>query len=209
MGNPLPVASPTRTHYSDQSVVTQRRVLRLLATEEPSLAGSQAHRHVKEDRPELTLYLDVAGSDSRRLRFRGGLAGGVLRRVRAYIDAHLGERISLKDLARQAGVSRFHFARQFRLTTGVSPMAYLRRVRIEHSLRMLLSGDSTIAEVAARLGFADQSHFTRIFARMVGMSPKHFVVCAPLRGKAGGLGEQILARRDARRSLPSGFSTWC
>ncbi len=110
--------------------------------------------------------------------FRGGLPGGALKRVRAYVEAHIGDHITLADLSRQAGVSRFHFARQFRLSTGESPMEYLRRVRIQRSLRMLLSREATIAGVAARLGFADQSHFTRIFVRFVGMSPGRFVLRA-------------------------------
>jgi AraC family transcriptional regulator len=110
-------------------------------------------------------------------RFRGGLPGGALRRVRAYIDGHIGERISLEQLARQAGVSRFHFARQFRLSTGESPMGYLRRVRIERSKSILQTRHTTIAEVAARLGFSDQSHFTRIFGRLVGVSPGNFARC--------------------------------
>ena len=107
-------------------------------------------------------------------RFPGGLGANVLRRIRAYIDAHIGEHISLDDLARQAGISRFHFARQFRLTTGESPMGYLRRVRIERSKSILQSRETTIAEVAATLGFSDQSHFTRTFGRLVGVSPGSF-----------------------------------
>jgi AraC family transcriptional regulator len=104
-------------------------------------------------------------------QFRGGLPGGALQRVRAYIDAHIGERISLDDLASQAGVSRFHFARQFRLSTGQSPMAYLRRARVERSKSILKTRETSIAEIAARLGFSDQSHFTRIFGRLVGVPP--------------------------------------
>jgi AraC family transcriptional regulator len=125
-------------------------------------------------RPPLRL---VADRSPVRHRFRGGLAGGALQRVRAYMDGHIGERISLDELARQAGVSRFHFARQFRLSTGESPMGYLRRVRIERSKSILQTRDSTIAEVAARLGFSDQSHFTRIFGRLVGVSPGSFARC--------------------------------
>ncbi len=117
------------------------------------------------------------GSGQAPYRFRGGLAGGALRRVRSYIDEHIGERISLDELARQAGVSRFHFARQFRLSTGESPMSYLRRVRIERSKRILQTRDTSIAEVAAQLGFSDQSHFTRIFGRLVGTSPGSFARC--------------------------------
>jgi AraC family transcriptional regulator len=128
------------------------------------------------ERPPLRLVPD--GEEARRgadrPAFRGGLAGGALRRVRAYIDAHIGERISLGELARQAGCSRFHFARQFRLSTGESPMGYLRRVRIERSKSILQSSDTTIAQVAASLGFSDQSHFTRIFGRVVGVSPGSF-----------------------------------
>jgi AraC family transcriptional regulator len=123
------------------------------------------------DRPALRLVPDTA---EERHRFRGGLPGGALRRVRGYIDSHIGERISLDELARQAGVSRFHFARQFRLSTGESPMEHLRRVRIERSKSILQARGSTIAEVAARLGFSDQSHFTRIFGRLVGVSPGSF-----------------------------------
>jgi AraC family transcriptional regulator len=131
---------------------------------------SRELRHDK-GRPPLRL---VSDTDNLRHRFRGGLAGGALRRVRAYIEEHIGERISLDELAVQAGVSRFHFARQFRLSTGESAMGYLRRMRIERSKSILQSRDSTIAEVAARLGFSDQSHFTRIFGRLVGVSPGSF-----------------------------------
>ena len=112
--------------------------------------------------------------EDERDRFRGGLPGGALRRVRTYIDEHIGERIYLSELARQAGVSRFHFARQFRLSTGESPMEYLRRVRIDRSKRILETRRTTIAEVAAGLGFSDQSHFTRTFGRLVGVSPASF-----------------------------------
>jgi AraC family transcriptional regulator len=139
-------------------------------------------------RPEIgrpTLHLlkdDDAGTSERwrplgnsvHSRFPGGLGANVLGRIRAYIDAHIGEHISLDDLARQAGISRFHFARQFRLTTGESPMGYLRRVRIERSKSILQSRETTIAEVAATLGFSDQSHFTRTFGRLVGVSPGSF-----------------------------------
>ena len=128
------------------------------------------------ERPPLRLLPDGDGArrGAARPAFRGGLAGGALRRVRAYIDAHIGERISLGELARQAGCSRFHFARQFRLSTGESPMGYLRRVRIERSKGILQSSETTIAEVAASLGFSDQSHFTRIFGRLVGVPPGSF-----------------------------------
>jgi AraC family transcriptional regulator len=60
------------------------------------------------------------------------------------------------------------------LSTGESPMAYLRRMRIERSKSILQTREATIAEVAAGLGFSDQSHFTRTFGRLVGVSPRSF-----------------------------------
>jgi AraC-like DNA-binding protein len=56
-------------------------------------------------------------------------------------------------------------------------MEYLRRVRIERSKRIRQTHDATIAEVAVRLGFSDQSHFTRTFGRLVGVSPGSFARC--------------------------------
>lgn len=155
-------------------VIRSGAVLRLLPDGEGARAPGEwpAARVTARDGTRASLWLEGAGPA--RPRFRGGLAGGALRRVRAYIDEHIGERISLDELARQAGVSRFHFARQFRLSTGQSPMEYLRRVRIEYSKRILKERDTTIAEVAASLGFSDQSHFTRTFGRLVGVSPGSF-----------------------------------
>ena len=124
-----------------------------------------------------TLRLLKSDAEPGPSRFRGGLTASTLRRVLTYIDEHLGERISLGELACEAGISRFHFARQFRLSTGESPMEYLRHVRIERSKSILQNRETTIAEVAATLGFSDQSHFTRTFGRLVGVSPGSFARC--------------------------------
>ena len=104
----------------------------------------------------------------------GGLTGRTFERIRAYVENNIGEPISLPDLARVAGVSRFHFARLFRRRTGESPMSYVVRSRIERAKLLLLAGEQKIADIAAALGFADQSHFTRTFRRLVGMSPSEF-----------------------------------
>jgi AraC family transcriptional regulator len=103
-----------------------------------------------------------------------GLSGSVFSRVRRYIEEHVDQRISLDDLASIAGVSRFHFARQFRRRTGRSPMDYLLRIRIERAKAMLVTREWRVVDVAAALGFADQSHFTRTFRKMVGTSPSSF-----------------------------------
>lgn len=103
-----------------------------------------------------------------------GLSRRALTRACSYIAENLGERFTLDDLARQAGVSRFHFARLFRVSTGDSPMAYLLKSRIERAKQMLLQDDRPVCEIAAALGFCDQSHLTRTFRRMTGLTPREF-----------------------------------
>lgn len=103
-----------------------------------------------------------------------GLSRRALTRACSYIAENLGERFTLDDLARQAGVSRFHFARLFRVSTGDSPMAYLLKSRIERAKQMLLQDERPVCEVAAALGFCDQSHLTRTFRRLTGVTPREF-----------------------------------
>lgn len=107
-------------------------------------------------------------------RARRGLSRRALNRACSFIAENLGERFTLDDLARQAGVSRFHFARLFRVSTGDSPMAYLLKSRIERAKQMLLQDDRPVCEIAAVLGFCDQSHLTRTFRRLTGLTPREF-----------------------------------
>jgi transcriptional regulator GlxA family with amidase domain len=97
-----------------------------------------------------------------------------LRRVTAYVHERIGSPISLDDLASVAGVSRFHFHRQFRKSMGVTPHDYVLRARIEHAKALLTGSDLTIGEVSGAVGFADQSHFSNIFRKLTAMTPRGF-----------------------------------
>jgi len=103
-----------------------------------------------------------------------GLPRYKLRRVMAYVDASLGGPISLDDLASVAGVSRFHFHRQFRKTVGVTPREYVLRARIERAKGLLTESDLTVGEVSGAVGFVDQSHFSNNFRRLTAMTPRGF-----------------------------------
>lgn len=93
--------------------------------------------------------------------------------VRAYLEGHFAERIRLDFLAALAGLSVFHLIRVFRAATGLTPYAYLEQVRVHQAIRMLREG-APIAVVAWRTGFADQSHLTRLFKRLVGVPPGRY-----------------------------------
>ena len=100
-----------------------------------------------------------------------GLVKWRLMRVQKYIEEQLAERISLADLARSAGLSRMHFAAQFRAATGMRPHEYLVRQRIQKAQEMLLTTSTPLVEVALSVGFQTQAHFTTVFRRFLGETP--------------------------------------
>jgi AraC family transcriptional regulator len=90
------------------------------------------------------------------------------------LRARTGECIRLSDLAQAVGVHPIHLARTFRARHGISVGEYGRRVRIEWAAAEIARGESSLAAVATEAGFADQSHFTRLFRRYVGTTPARF-----------------------------------
>ena len=129
-----------------------------------------------------------------------GLSRRALARALAYIEANLGEKFSLEDVARAANVSRFHFARQFRIRTGESPMSYCLAMRIDRAKQRLAAGNYRVCEVAADLGFFDQSHFARTFRRMTGMSPSDYVrLCDEVLSPRAALEQQHVAEKRGPR----------
>jgi AraC-like DNA-binding protein/mannose-6-phosphate isomerase-like protein (cupin superfamily) len=104
----------------------------------------------------------------------GSLSPMQWQRVRDYCFAHLGEKISLDELAAVCGLGRFHFLRQFKQTIGMTPHAWLVRLRLEQACSLLARSAVTIADVAQGLGFYDQSHFNRAFRQAFGVAPSNY-----------------------------------
>jgi AraC-like DNA-binding protein len=104
----------------------------------------------------------------------GGLSPGAMRRVREYVEVHLDESIDLSMLARVAGLSVHHFARQFKQSAGVPPHVYLTQKRVERAREMLVQTDLSLAEIAFAVGFFDQGHLARHFRYMLGTTPREF-----------------------------------
>ena len=134
------------------------------------------HRLVLEDPPGpgreeelrrlLTLLLErwgqppASGPDRRR----------EVEEACAFLERHLGERVSLDQLCRRAGLSRSTLLRAFARTKGVTPYRYLENLRVARAGELLEQGIPP-AEVALRTGFSDQSHLTNCFGRFTGLSP--------------------------------------
>jgi AraC-like DNA-binding protein len=94
-----------------------------------------------------------------------------LKRVHEYVDTHIEETISLSDMAAVAGLSRMHFAAQFRIATGLRPHDYLLNQRIERAKVLLLETNTSLAEIALIVGFRAQAHFSTVFKRLTRTTP--------------------------------------
>ncbi len=114
-------------------------------------------------------HYPAAGAGPRR--FAGGLSGSRLRRVLSYIADNHGRDLSLEDLAGEAAMSTFHFAREFKRATGTTPHQHLIKFRVERAKALLAGSRLPLAEVGLRTGFSHQSHFTRLFRRLTGTTP--------------------------------------
>ncbi len=140
----------------------------------PALAGGHAprlfidgllialHSHL------ATRYAQVRMIDRHRT---GSLAPWQLAHAKAMIDAHLGNGLSILELAAACQLSPAYFSRAFRKSTGLSPHQWLVRRRFETARDLLTRTTLPLSDIAALCGFADQSHFTRVFSHAVGTSP--------------------------------------
>jgi AraC-like DNA-binding protein len=94
-----------------------------------------------------------------------------LKRATEYIAAHLSEPIGLAEIAASTGLTRMHFAAQFRAATGLPPHEYLVRRRIDRAQQLLAASELSLAAIALEVGFKAQAHFTTVFSRIVGETP--------------------------------------
>lgn len=94
--------------------------------------------------------------------------------VAAYLDTHYDTPVSLDELCAVAGMSKYHFIRSFTKVKGISPYSYLQTVRITRAKTLLEQGTPPV-QVALLTGFADQSHFTNCFKRLIGLTPRQYM----------------------------------
>jgi len=117
-----------------------------------------------------TLAMHIARREPSRTKVNA-LPKWRLRHVKEYVRTHFDRCISLSDLARVAGLSRMHFAAQFRAATGFRPREYLLHQRIEQAKFLLSSSEMALVEVALAVGFSTQAHFSTVFKRITGNTP--------------------------------------
>ncbi|MEP7313374.1 MAG: AraC family transcriptional regulator [Pseudomonadota bacterium] len=102
---------------------------------------------------------------------RGGLAPWQIRCATEFMIARLGDDMSLSEPAGACGLSMSYFSRAFKKSMGTPPHRWLLLQRVLHAKSLLRDADRSLADIASACGFADQSHFTRVFTGIVGASP--------------------------------------
>jgi AraC family transcriptional regulator len=128
----------------------------------------------------------------------GALPRGKLRAVVAYIEEYLDASPTLEQMAAVARLSPYHFARQFKVATGLPPHQYLIARRVERAKQLLQGGgDVSLAQVAAHAGFADQSVFCHHFKRLVDVTPGRFQAPARIANRP-----QVPPRNPTANPLP-------
>lgn len=124
--------------------------------------------------------LDLLHEESRQLGgapfapTKGGLAPWAARRCMELMRARLSEDISLDDLASEARLSVFHFARMFKQSVGTSPRVYLTRLRVERACELLESTNLSITQIAQEVGYSSNQVLARIFVKHRRMSPTDY-----------------------------------
>jgi AraC family transcriptional regulator len=108
---------------------------------------------------------------------RSALQKWRLIRVVEYIETHLHQPIYLAELSAAAGLSRMHFAAQFRKATGYTPHGFVTKQRVARAQELLIDGKLSLSDVAAAVGFSTQAHFSAVFKKLVGNSPAQWRSC--------------------------------
>lgn len=107
-------------------------------------------------------------------RAQNALPGSKLRRAITFMAARLDQSFDLDSLAHEVGMSKFHFSRLFKTSTGISPSRYFIRQRVAKAQQLLQETDTNIIEIGMTVGYSSPSHFAQIFRRETGLSPSHY-----------------------------------
>lgn len=158
-----------RVHADDEQLVRLGQMLRHEA------AGSAPGSSLAVDALAEALVIGaVRAEKDPRVRTPAGRLDRGIAAALDLIETRHADPLCVDQMARAAGMSRFHFSRLFREQTGKSPYQHLVDVRLSHAATALRRGRASVSEVALRTGFADLSRFSRLFRERMGVSPSRY-----------------------------------
>ena len=121
----------------------------------------------------LTLF-SLIQRESARTEARAGMEHRRIARAIQYIGKNFSEDLSLSDYAAMCAMSKYHFLRTFKEVTGLTPIEYRTRIRIENAKQMLEDGELSVLEIGERIGFSSAAYFSSAFKKEVGISPSKY-----------------------------------
>jgi AraC family transcriptional regulator len=181
---------------SSASADSRAALANLLATANAALDTDRRTAKSCIQRAAALLGIDLSqgrGGDAEPPYLEGGLAPWRAKRITAYIDDKLNASIRVADLADVVQMSTSHFFRAFRKTFGGTPVAYIRRRRIQRAQELMLTSGLPLSQVALECGMCDQAHLCRVFRRIVGINPRAWRRQSPV----GSSGRQPVLRELA------------
>ena len=164
-----PIDLLERTAHPDP--ITSRLLLSAADVLESNGALDNLFRHQLADLLATRILAAHTGSPTTFQPTMGGLPPKVLLRAIERLRSDSDADVSLAALASDAGLSRFHFCRAFKESTGLSPHAWLRQHRLKQAMNMLRDTDTSVVSVAAALGYASQTAFAAAFRKLTGETP--------------------------------------
>jgi AraC family transcriptional regulator len=161
-------------HLCAHDPLRSHSALVLQATRAADSAAGRLYAEILANALAVHVIRRYAASRPSGREVPSGLSPAKLQRTIAYIQAHLDQELSLTTLAAVVHLSPDHFARLFRQSTGRPPHQYVLWYRIEHAKRLLAETDVPLSAIGLQIGCTDQSHFTALFRRHVGATPKAY-----------------------------------
>jgi len=161
--------------YFPEAVVEDQYLTQLIRTLHATLERSDSALERQSRFLTTLIELIRRHAEDRPAFSRTAAAPQAVAQARAYLESCYPGNVSLQQLVEITGLSPFHLTRVFHQKVGLPPHAYLNQVRVREAKKLLLAG-RPIAEVAVETGFADQSHLTRRFKRIVGVTPGQYVL---------------------------------
>lgn len=141
----------------------------LLASIEKTKAGEE-----REFRTVDALTTDILSDIARYVVHKFEVRSPSIRRIKDYLDTYYSRAPDIEELSRTGGLSPRYFLRLFKEEIGMTPHRYLNQLRVNNA-KQRLGGGQSMLHIAHELGFADQSHFSKTFSKMTGVSPAKYV----------------------------------
>ncbi|MEG4029574.1 MULTISPECIES: AraC family transcriptional regulator [unclassified Microcoleus] len=155
-----------------QDPLIQQIGLALKAEAQSDGGGSRLYAETMANALAVHLLRHYSTQGTRNFECKGGMCPHKLRWVQDYINDYLEREFGLDELAALAQLSPYHFSRAFKQSVGISPHQYVIQQRVERAKQLLLQGNMSLSEIAIACGFSHQSHLTRHFKRLTGVTPK-------------------------------------